>query len=153
MPTTPAAPEVPGTAPLPRPLRVFLSYGHDEFAALAERLKHDLEQRGHQVWFDRERLRPGEVWERSIEEGLDWTAAEPGRGFVVLLMTPHAVRRPGGFCLNEVAYALGQRRRTSRPTCRASPAASPTGPRHSPRRRSAATEPRAPVTSRRRPPR
>lgn len=89
------------------PRRVFLSYGHDEHAELAERLKHDLEQRGHEVWFDAERLEPGSDWESYIEEGLNWVAAEPpGGGRVVLLMTPYSVRRPDGFCLNEVARAL-----------------------------------------------
>jgi hypothetical protein len=86
--------------------RIFISYGHDEFAALARRLKKDLETRGHEVWFDEDRLKPGEDWEAYIEEGLEWTASKPGRGRIVLLMTPHAVRRPDGFCLNEITRAL-----------------------------------------------
>jgi WD40 repeat protein len=86
--------------------RIFLSYGHDEHAALARRLKQDLEGRGHQVWFDEERLLPGEDWETCIERGLEWVAAEAKLGRVVLLMTPHAVRRADGYCLNELARAL-----------------------------------------------
>jgi hypothetical protein len=40
-------------------MRIFLSYGHDEHTAFALRLKSDLERRGHQVWFDQDRLKPG----------------------------------------------------------------------------------------------
>jgi hypothetical protein len=76
---------------------------------LAERLKKDLEGRGHEVWFDAERLIPGGDWERYIEEGLEWAAALPGEGRVVLIMTPHSVRRPDGYCLNEIARALSRR--------------------------------------------
>jgi hypothetical protein len=92
-----------------RPLRIFLSYGHDEHASVAARIKSALETRGHQVWFDRDRLPPGGDWETHIEAGLRWVAEEPGVGRVVLLMTPHAVRRPDGYCLNELARALAQR--------------------------------------------
>ena len=45
-------------------MRIFLSYGHDEHTAFALRLKSDLERRGHQVWFDQDRLKPGSDWER-----------------------------------------------------------------------------------------
>lgn len=83
---------------------IFLSYGHDEFAAAAERLKRDLEADGYRVWFDVERLKPGGDWEIYIEEGIDDT--EAGKGKFVLLMTPHSVRRPDGYCLNELARAL-----------------------------------------------
>ncbi len=92
-----------------QPLRLFLSYGHDRHAPFARLLKDDLEARGHQVWFDEERLLAGRPWEQRIEEGLGWVSAEPGRGRVLLLMTPHAVRRPDGFCLNEVAWAVARR--------------------------------------------
>jgi tetratricopeptide (TPR) repeat protein len=89
--------------------RVFLSYGHDEHRTLAERLKEDLQARGHEVWFDADRLMPGADWEHYIEEGLEWAAAIPDRGRVVLVMTPHSVRRPDGYCLNEIARALSRR--------------------------------------------
>jgi len=92
-----------------RPLRVFLSYSHDPHAVLADRLRQDLEQRGHQVWFDRTKLRPGDDWETAIENGLEWVAEEPDGGVVILLMTPHSVRRPDGYCLNEVSFAVLRR--------------------------------------------
>lgn len=86
--------------------RIFLSYGHDEHASLAARLKSDLEDRGHLVWFDPERLKPGMDWQIHIEKGLDWVAEDPRWGCIVLLMTPHSVRRPDGYCLNEITRAM-----------------------------------------------
>lgn len=91
-----------------QPLKIFLSYGHDQHAADAERIKADLEARGHTVWFDLERLRAGRDWEQYIEEGLKDCDK------VILLMTPYSVRRrkPGdvksadGYCLNELAKAI-----------------------------------------------
>lgn len=87
-------------------LRIFLSYGRDEYAAMAERLKADLESRGHVVWFDKERLKEGGDWEAYIEDGLNFVSKDPEVGRVVFLMTPHSVRRPDGYCLNEIAKAL-----------------------------------------------
>jgi len=88
--------------------RLFLSYGHDEHVSLALRLRDDLRGRGHQVWFDEERLAPGHDWEAFIEQGLEHLAADKVNSAVVLLLTPHAVRRPDGYCLNEVARALAR---------------------------------------------
>jgi hypothetical protein len=95
--------------------RIFLSYGHDEHVTLAQRLKQDLEARGHEVWFDAERLIPGADWERYIEEGLEWVAAVPREGRVVLIMTPYSVRRPDGYCLNEIARALRDSEKLNHP--------------------------------------
>ena len=88
-------------------VRFFLSYGHDEYASLALRIKRDLEALGHEVWFDAERLYTGGDWERRIEQGLDFVSAVSGGRFL-LLMTPHSVRRPDGYCLNELARAYGR---------------------------------------------
>lgn len=88
------------------PRRVFISYGHDEHSILAERLKEDLENRGHKVWFDLEKLTGGSDWESWIEKGLNWVAEDKSRGRVVFLMTPHSTRRPDGFCLNEILKAV-----------------------------------------------
>ena len=88
--------------------RVFLSYGHDEYSPLAERLKEGLEAAGLPTWFDVDRLKPAGDWERYIEEGLEWTSERPGEGRFVLLMTPHSVRRPDGYCLNELARAMAR---------------------------------------------
>ena len=88
--------------------RIFLSYGHDEYTYLARQLKLDLERRGCEVWFDVERLVPGAIWETYIEEGLEWVSDAPGLANLVLLMTPHSVRRPDGYCLNELSWALSR---------------------------------------------
>jgi len=88
-------------------LRIFISYGHDEHTNFALKLKEDLQARGHEVWFDLDKLKPGMEWERYIEEGINW-ASRDGNGRVILLMTPHSVRRPDGFCLNELARALAK---------------------------------------------
>lgn len=90
-------------------LRVFLSYGHDEHVAVAALIREALERRGHEVWQDTDRLHLGEGWELLIERGLDWVAEDLDRGRVVLLMTPYSVRRPEGYCLNELARALERR--------------------------------------------
>lgn len=80
-------------------MQIFLSYGHDRFAPLAEKIKKDLEADGHTVWFDRKNLRGSYQWESEIEEGIlasDW---------LILMMTDHSVRRPNGVCLDEVSKA------------------------------------------------
>ncbi|MCF2138478.1 MAG: toll/interleukin-1 receptor domain-containing protein [Candidatus Lokiarchaeota archaeon] len=88
--------------------KIFLSYGRDEYSDDARIIKEDLERRGHKVWFDDEQLRIGKDWEIYIENGLKECDK------VVLLMTPHSMRRPSienpnstyGYCLNEIAKAL-----------------------------------------------
>ncbi|MFM8769427.1 MAG: TIR domain-containing protein [Rubrivivax sp.] len=87
-----------------RPLRLFLSYGRDEYVDEARTLRDALRKRGHEVWFDEERLTGGLDWEQRIEKGL----AACDR--VVLAMTPYSVRRPDGYCLNEIAKALELRK-------------------------------------------
>ena len=90
-------------------LRVFVSYGHDEYLPFARNVARELALHGHEVWFDEDRLRPGGDWESYIEEGLDWVAEASSRGRVLLIMTPYSVRRPDGYCLNEIAKALDNR--------------------------------------------
>ena len=92
------------------PRRLFISYGHDEHVSLAMRLRDDLRERGHHVWFDEERLDPGHDWEAFIDEGLEVLARAESKAdsAVVVLMTPHAVRRPDGYCLNEISRALSR---------------------------------------------
>ena len=89
--------------------RIFISYGHDPHAAFAVRLKKDLEALGYDAWFDIDRIKGGGDWERYIEEGLEWVSAYQSEGRFVLLMTPHSVRKPDGYCLNELARALQRR--------------------------------------------
>ncbi|NUN08634.1 MAG: toll/interleukin-1 receptor domain-containing protein [Ignavibacteriaceae bacterium] len=89
---------------------LFISYGHDpkykEHIDIAYRLRDDLINRNHKVWFDADRLKPGYDWELFIENGLDELAKDRVNSFLILLLTPYSVRRPNGYCLNEVAKAL-----------------------------------------------
>jgi hypothetical protein len=89
-------------------MRVFLSYGHDSYASLALRIQHDLRVLGHEVWFDVDRLKPGGDWEQYLAEGFEFVSKEAESGRFLLLMTPHSVRRPDGYCLNELARAYGR---------------------------------------------
>lgn len=41
-----------------------------------------------------------------ISEGLSWAQEANDSGRMLLLMTPHALRRPDGYCLNEIARAV-----------------------------------------------
>ena len=99
-PTPAAVPQLSNSGESVRKLKLFLSYGRDTFVDEVRTLKSALEARGHQVWFDEEQLGIGLDWEGRIERGLEWCDR------VVLTMTPHSVRRPDGYCLNELAKAL-----------------------------------------------
>ena len=80
-------------------MKIFFSYGHDEFEKLAQRLKEDLNAEGFEIWIDKDQIKGTADWEMAIEKGIsssDW---------LVLLMTEHSVRRPDGVCLDEVSYA------------------------------------------------
>jgi len=89
-------------------MRIFLSYGRDKYVDLALQIKSDLEKHGHQVWFDQARIQTGFDYELSIDEGITWCAERPGEGRFGLIMTPHSVRRPDGYCLNEISRALSR---------------------------------------------
>lgn len=64
-----------------------------------------MQQRGHTVWVDIEKLSAGVDWENGINGALTWVKEAQQHGRVLLLMTPHALRRPDGYCLNEIARA------------------------------------------------
>lgn len=51
-------------------LRIFLSYGHDHNEELVRLIKADLEERGHDVWFDNNEIKFGDEWRRSITDGI-----------------------------------------------------------------------------------
>src|SRR5271157_2027485 len=67
--------------PPPEPSRVFISYARKVGAALAQRLKYDLENNGFDAWLDTRRIASGAVWTNEIEVALD--RAE----YVVALLT------------------------------------------------------------------
>ena len=87
------------------PLRIFLSYGHDSNEGLVQRIKTDLESRGHDVWFDKnpekeKGITPGDNWRCAITEGI----LKSNR--VVSFLSKHSTRDPG-VCLDEIAIAIG----------------------------------------------
>ncbi len=89
------------------PLRIFLSYGHDENENLVRRIKADLEHRGHDVWFDKtpdeeKGISPGADWRRSITDGILNSSR------VVSFLSKHSIRDPG-VCRDEIAIAIGVR--------------------------------------------
>ena len=86
--------------------RIFISYGHDEYTDFAHKLADSLTDSGYKVFIDRDGIHHGEQWEINLEDGLNWTNGGSGKGLFLLIMTPYSVRRPDGYCLNEIAYAL-----------------------------------------------
>lgn len=92
-----------GQLPEPKPfapLRIFLSYGHDANEELVRRIKADMENRGHDVWFDKSEIKFGDDWRRSITEGIT------GSQKFVAFLSKHSTRDPG-VCRDEIGIAIG----------------------------------------------
>ena len=51
-------------------LKLFFSYGHDSNESIVSRIKTDLEKRGHNVWIDKNKIKSGNNWRRSITDGI-----------------------------------------------------------------------------------
>jgi hypothetical protein len=81
-------------------LRIFLSYGHDANEELVLLIKTDLEKRGHDVWFDKNEIKFGDEWRRSITDGI----IDSNR--VLSFLSKHSTRDPG-VCRDEIAIAIG----------------------------------------------
>lgn len=81
--------------------RVFISYGRADSEELAFRIEHDLSQLGYRVWLDKRKIMPGgsTSWEEQIE------IAILDHEIFLALLSPHAVRRPDGVCLDEISFA------------------------------------------------
>ena len=92
-------PPAPGDGVGPR-LRIFLSYGHDSNEELVRRIKADLEKRGHDVWFDKNEIKFGDEWRRSITDGILKSNRVPS------FLSKHSTRDPG-VCRDEIAIAIG----------------------------------------------
>lgn len=78
---------------------IFVSYGHDDHEKLIRRFARDLEAEGFEVWVDYDALFGSSVWEEQIEKGITQSST------VVVFMTAHSMRRPDGYCLDEISYA------------------------------------------------
>jgi hypothetical protein len=81
------------------PMRVFLSYGHDDNKELVLMIKTDLEMRGHSAWFDQDKIRSGHDWRRAITDGVQSSQK------VLSFLSRHSTRDPG-VCLDEIAIAV-----------------------------------------------
>ena len=80
-------------------LEIFFSYGHDKNRLLVERMKKDLESRGHHVWIDTSEIKVGDNWRQDILNGLLNTAG------VIAFLSEHSTRNPG-VCLDELKIAV-----------------------------------------------
>ena len=103
-PTSPQAHQAPQAAPVVAakpagPMGIFISYGRADAEALAFKLEADLTSQGHRVWLDKQQMKSGSSWEEQIEQAI------LGHDVLVALLSPHAVRRPDGVCLDEISMA------------------------------------------------
>lgn len=82
-------------------MKIFFSYPRkvDEQVALIERIMADLQARGHEVWFDKNKIRTGEVWRNQITRGI--LDSEK----TVAFLSEHATREDG-VCLSEIAIVM-----------------------------------------------
>ncbi len=79
--------------------RLFISYGREDCAELANKIAADLSGMGHDVWLDKQQIIAGRSWEEQIEEAI------LDHDIFISLLTPHAVRKPNGVCLDEISMA------------------------------------------------
>ena len=80
-------------------LELFFSYGHDRNRLLVERIKRDLEKRGHHVWIDTSEIKTGDNWRNDILKGV------LNASRVIAFLSEHSTRNPG-VCLDELKIAV-----------------------------------------------
>jgi len=78
---------------------IFLSYGRKDAMDIALSLEEFFKRENFNVWLDKSEIRLGMSWEEQIEKGIE------ACNIFVALLTPHAVRRPNGVCLDEISMA------------------------------------------------
>lgn len=78
---------------------IFISYGHDDHEEFIKLLARKLSDVGYEIWIDYNKLDGGSEWEERIEEGIK------NSNWIVVFMTQHAMRRPDGYCLDEISFA------------------------------------------------
>ncbi|MDE6617841.1 MAG: toll/interleukin-1 receptor domain-containing protein, partial [Clostridiales bacterium] len=85
-------------------MKAFISYGRDNYSFVVERVVKELcaEFGDDSVLFDKQ-LKPSYNFDESLQEMI--TAAD----VVVLFMTPHSVRKNESVCLDEIAFARGNK--------------------------------------------
>ena len=85
-----------------RPVRLFFSYGHDANESLVNKIKTDLETRGHNVWIDTSQIKEGNNWRRMITDGIHDSEV------VMAFLSKYSVRIPG-VCRDELSIAVGMK--------------------------------------------
>ena len=80
-------------------LNLFFSYGHDRNRLLVERIKVDLEKRGHRVWIDTHEIKAGDHWRNNILDGVLKATN------VIAFLSEHSTCNPG-VCLDELKIAV-----------------------------------------------
>lgn len=80
-------------------LDLFFSYGHDQNRPLVERIKHDMEKRGHHIWIDINEIKAGDHWRNDILNGVLHASG------VIAFLSEHSTRNPG-VCLDELKIAV-----------------------------------------------
>lgn len=83
-------------------VRVFISYAHAD-KTFVEKLANELENQGMKVWWDFDRLKAGQVWQKEIERGIKQC------DFFLVVLTPDAVI--SNSVDEEIAYAKSAQKR------------------------------------------
>lgn len=78
-------------------MKIFLSYASQD-REIAQSINHALREQGHDVFFDREDLMPGEEFHNQIRQTIERA------DLFVFLMSEHAID-PGSYTLNELGIA------------------------------------------------
>ena len=92
-------PEIKTVVTPSKPYRIFISYGRRDSEELAKKIASDLTGLGHVVWLDKQQIKTGHSWEEQIEDAI------LSHDIFISLLTPYAVRRPDGVCLDEISMA------------------------------------------------
>ena len=73
-------------------MRVFISYGHDQYKTFAMRLAEDLKKAGYEVIIDYKYIKPGEAWDYAIfKRAFDSLKVDRENSVFVYIMTWHSV--------------------------------------------------------------
>lgn len=81
------------------PMRLFISYGHKE-SEICRRIYQALKERGHQPWFDEDKIRFGHDWRERLANGIEASNS------VVACLSQYSTREKG-VCLDELAISVG----------------------------------------------
>lgn len=83
-----------------RPQKIFLSYGHDENAEIVELIYKKLQERGHDPWIDKAKIKAGHDWRNEITKGINESSD------FLAFISSFSVRVPG-VCLDEISIGVG----------------------------------------------